>query len=217
LCCRRRKIHLQTSSLTQKLRLLFEMNSEQAVNWLHIEEHQDTFIITFNPKNHIKACTYAVMLLGVPLLFNPEPSMRKLEDKNSKPDTTCQKVQYIKPVNQRTIGQTRGCMVIIVGTPETANKILLKGIYVLGLKIKASKCKCNPTRCTKCQHYGYLIKDFTATQDKVPFYTVYHVMPTPMPVGTVTAPPSSENVKNSTRDIRKCYSLLSHSRRMDKS
>jgi hypothetical protein len=147
--------------------LLLLFNSREAADWLRDPDVTDRFIDKFAIGAYLRDRNYNVLLRWVPIILDPNNSAhhREIEEANSLPENTIQKMRWIKPVIRRRAGQTKAHATITLTTADTANRTIRDGIDICGARVFAERAKQEPLQCLKCRGWEHKAEACTAQSD----------------------------------------------------
>jgi hypothetical protein len=135
--------------------VLYTMASDEAVNWIKMNDVKKAFEEQYGGMFAIKERGYPVIVEFVPVTFNPSSpqTLRNLEIDNGLHTGTITEAKYLKQVERRHQGQTTAFAMLTLSNPQTANSIIREGIIIEGKKVYGRKDRQEPKRCMKCQKF----------------------------------------------------------------
>lgn len=136
--------------------VMYEMDSEEAAEWLKDGDVMKAFIAKMGSTADYKAQTYEVVVDWVPTMFdmNQTGVLEAVEQASGLHTASIREARWIKPAHLRNPGQKTALAIFGFSTREGANQAIGYGLYVEGKKVWARKQLQEPRRCLKCQCFG---------------------------------------------------------------
>lgn len=147
--------------------ILLEFPSKQAVKWLKENDRLQKLADATGGKLTFKDRSYNIVVPFVPTstLIEESEILRSIEVENELPTGSIGVARWIKPPRHREAGQRVAHALFRLTTPEAANKLINKGMYINLERFRPTKDKKEPLRCLKCQLWGHMAKDCKETRD----------------------------------------------------
>jgi hypothetical protein len=145
--------------------MLIELNTNEAATWMQAHLQQ---IIGSILKCQVKLLTqtYIVIARFVPISFDPTTThLRELEDMVDLLAGSIQEASWIKHPSKCMGHQKVANLRILCTTPEVANRLINRPMYISGSRLCIQKDIRTPGVCNKCQMYGHILRDCKATLD----------------------------------------------------
>ncbi|KZP21380.1 hypothetical protein FIBSPDRAFT_730516, partial [Athelia psychrophila] len=137
--------------------ILFDLNSDEAANWLRDEATQKDFTQHFSATAVVQGYQFRVLAEFVPVSFNPEAAhtIQQLEGANDIPAGSISEIGWVKKVERCTTTQVVAHLKITFAKIEQANKAIERGLSIQGKGVNVRQMISEPQRCAKCQLYGH--------------------------------------------------------------
>jgi hypothetical protein len=144
-----------------------EMNNADDIAWLLSDNIKDPFLESYEPTATFKPPSFSVFVQFVPFSFTPstDADLREIEEVNSMPRDSIIRAKWVKPPLRRAKSQSCGHLILVLSSPQSANKILTDGLRVAHKLVFATKCKREPIRCLKCHGWNHIANECTVPQD----------------------------------------------------
>ena len=140
-----------------KQMLLLTLNSKEAVDWIMEVGNKITFMSTLSKNSHIRSRTYNLIVLRVPLTFEPRINKHlwEVEEVNGLGSKELSKAKWIKPIRRRRPDQTHTFAIFSMASVGTTNTLIRDGLNICGMKVRPKKQKLEPIQCMKCRCWGH--------------------------------------------------------------
>lgn len=114
--------------------ILYELNNQESVVWLSTPGNRSSFLEHFGAEVIIKDQSYQLIMINVPISFNPTSPMviSEIETKGSLQPKSVIKARYIKPVTHRNPNQWTTHIALSLSSKTSANQIICHGIIIEG-------------------------------------------------------------------------------------
>jgi hypothetical protein len=146
---------------------IIELETESLASWLRETTSKEALIAHFGNTVSFRTRTYPIVAeyLPIQLQIQDDAFLRSVEQDNNLPTNSIVSTRWIKPPQRRSATQRRAFALIHIADPHTANLILKEGICIQNERIAVRKDKREPIRCAKCQRYGHIARNCSATLD----------------------------------------------------
>ncbi|KIK34516.1 hypothetical protein CY34DRAFT_97858 [Suillus luteus UH-Slu-Lm8-n1] len=147
--------------------LVVELESEHLALWLGGVEGRALLEGHFDSAVSFRNRTFPIVLEYLPIHLQIEQTefLRKIEEENCLPTDTLSSIRWIKPPLRHSQTQRKAFALLQVSTASYANDILRDGICIDSERFAVRKDRKEPTRCAKCQRYGHIARNCTASLD----------------------------------------------------
>jgi len=160
-------LSLKTLTVLRNGGILLELPSKEAALWLKTGTNCAKLATASGGDLTIRSRTYNIVVPFVPTSTDIEEpdTLRAIEDDNDLPLSCITAARWIKPPHRRENAQRVAHAMFHMSTPETANKLILDGLYHNMERLRPVKDKKEPMHCLKCQRWGHMAKDCRETND----------------------------------------------------
>jgi len=133
--------------------VMYEMDSEEAVEWLKGGNVMKVFIAKMGSTADYRAQMYEVVVDWVPMMLDMGQMgvLESIEQASRLQMAAICEVWWIKPIHLRTPGQRTALAIFGFSTCEGANHAIRFGLFVEGKKVWVRKQLQEPRHCLKCQ------------------------------------------------------------------
>lgn len=147
--------------------IIIELESERLASWMRDPTGRALFEAQFDTEVSFRKRTFALVLeyLPIQLQIEQEEFLRNVENENNLPDHSLATARWIKPPTRRTQQQRKAFALLQVIEAPIANDILRDGLCINNERIEVRKDKREPLRCAKCQRYGHIARNCSASSD----------------------------------------------------
>jgi hypothetical protein len=147
--------------------ILLEMNDPKDITWLLGPNVKDPFLKAFEPMAIIKPLCFSTFLQFVPITFMPdkEADLGEIEETNNMVLGSRTHTKWVKPIARCAVGQTCGHIILVLSSPQAANKILTNGLRITHKLVYATKCRREPLLCLKCHGWNHIANDCIVNHD----------------------------------------------------
>jgi hypothetical protein len=146
----------------QQRRVLLEMSSSMAANWLRKHPGCLNIDALGNDNNHKIIPREANLILRyVPTHFQTdlEQDMDDFLEANELEKKDVLKVKWIKDPTRRSASQTTAHLLVSLSNPHKANQMITEGAKVCNRKVGVSKDKKEPFTCSVCRNHGHTARE----------------------------------------------------------
>ena len=147
--------------------ILLEFPSKQAVQWIKQSDRLQRLAAASGGNLAFKDRSYNIVVPFVPTtttIESPE-TLKAIEEENELPRGAIGTAKWIKPPQRREAAQRVAHALFRMTTPEAANQLISKGMYVNLERLRPTKDKKEPLRCLKCQRWGHMARDCGENHD----------------------------------------------------
>jgi hypothetical protein len=143
------------------------MENENLASWLRGPIGRTSLESQFDTTVSFRKRTYPIVIeyLPIQMQIENESFLRNVENGNNLPMNSLATIRWIKPPLHRKNDQRKAFALLQVIEVETANNILHDGLCIDNERFSIHKDKKEPIRCAKCQHYGHIARNCTASYD----------------------------------------------------
>lgn len=147
--------------------LIVELESESLAEWLRLPASKEALKEQFDNAVSFRTRTFPIVAeyLPIQIQIHEDTLLRSIEQDNNLLINSIVSARWIKPPTRRSPTQRKAFALLHIADPHTANLILKEGICIGNERISVRKDKREPIRCAKCQKYGHIARNCTATTD----------------------------------------------------
>ena len=158
---------IRSATLQKNKGVLIEMETDEALNWVHKTENKVTFCIEIGPDVIFKPRPHVVIAFNAPLTIDPtnEDHLKEICEANHLDTDSTVAICWVKPIARRNPEQKSAHLFVSFTNPSSANRIIADGLTICNKKIRAEKAKKEPTRCLKCQGWNHYAYECTSQDD----------------------------------------------------
>lgn len=137
--------------------ILFDLNSDEAADWLRADEAQKDFTRHFSATAVVQGYQFRVLAEFVPISFDAESphAAAGIEEANYLPAGSIAEVGWVKRADRRSATQQVAHLKISFTRIDQANDAIEKGLAIQGKGVNVRQMIVEPQRCAKCQLYGH--------------------------------------------------------------
>lgn len=137
--------------------ILFDINTDEAADWLRAGETQKDFTKHFSASAIVQGYQFRVLAEFVPISFNAESlnAATTIEEANGLSAGSIAEVGWVKRADRRTATQQVAHLKIAFAKIGQANDAIERGLSIQGKGVNIRQMIVEPQRCAKCQLYGH--------------------------------------------------------------
>lgn len=137
--------------------ILFDINTDEAADWLRVGETQKDFTKHFSATAIVQGYQFRVLAEFVPISFEAESNQAAIciEEANGLPAGTIVEVGWVKRADRRSATQQVAHLKIAFAKIGQANNAIERGLSIQGKRVNIRQMIVEPQRCAKCQLYGH--------------------------------------------------------------
>jgi hypothetical protein len=136
--------------------LEFELNKDEAANWVKSEEVRRNLADKFGNSAEIRLQGHTILVKNTPLYFKPDDKseLMTVARVNHMDEHEAIWARWMKPPERRHNKQTSAHVALTLHTVTAANDAIRHSITIRGKRCTAERLTREATRCNKCQRYG---------------------------------------------------------------
>lgn len=160
-------LQLKSLSILRNKGILLELPSKQAASWLREGDRLQRLATATGGDLLFKDRSYNIIVPFIPTatIIEETETLRAIERENELQPGSIAAARWIKPARRREAGQRVAHALFRLATPEVANKLISKGMYINLERFRPAKDKKEPLRCLKCQRWGHMAKECKEQHD----------------------------------------------------
>lgn len=137
--------------------ILFDLNTDEAADWLRDEDTQRDFTKHFSATAVVQGYQFRVLAEFVPVSFDADSqyAAANIEEANYLPAGSIAEVGWVKRTDRCSATQQVAHLKISFVTIGQANDAIEKGLSIQGKGVNVRQMIVEPQRCAKCQLYGH--------------------------------------------------------------